>query len=236
MIVELGACTTRRGAVSSRDQHLAVGEQRRRRVDASNIHATGGFPSARGWVVELGAVVRVGAATIAKPASNQHRPVIEQRGGVAGTGFSHAARGRPLARGRVVKLGGSRARIRPRRTAIADPAGDQHLAVWEKRCCVTPTGSRHRAGSGPLACRRVIQLGAREKACSVAAPGNQHFTVRKQCRGMADARRGHAASRSPGIGTPKGWDSRASQQSDDEQSYYHLRANHSKAVHVCNLL
>jgi hypothetical protein len=65
---------------SSGDQHLAVGEQRRRRIDATNVHVASGSPSARGrplaggWVIEFGA----GGArtTVAAPAGDQHLAVV----------------------------------------------------------------------------------------------------------------------------------------------------------------
>src|SRR4029077_7739826 len=130
--------------------------------------------------------------------------------GMVGTGFCHAARGRPLAGGWVIEFGAGVAR-----TAVADPAGAQHLAVREKRCCLVGTGSGHAAADRPLACSRVIQLGAGEN-CGVAAPGNQYLAVWQQCSGMAGASGGHAASESPGIGTPMSWDDCARHYTDGE--------------------
>src|SRR6266849_7668708 len=184
---------------------MAVCEQRRRRVDTSDVHVAGGFPRAGGWVIELGTAVRVSEATIAKPAGDQHLTVGEQRSGVVAASYGHAARSHPLARGRVVELGSAGARSAYWGTAIAEPASDQHLTVREQRGSMVRASGGHAARGSPLSRSLVIQLGAGEN-CGVAAPGNQHFTVREQRGGMAGASGGDAASGSPGIGTPKGWD------------------------------
>ena len=70
-------------------------QQRCRRVGTSDAHAAGGFPRARGWIIELGTVVRAGEAATAKPAGDQHLSVREERGGMVGASVGHAARGSP---------------------------------------------------------------------------------------------------------------------------------------------
>lgn len=71
------------------------------------------------------------------------------------------------------------------------------MAVWSVR------GGCHGARGGPLTRSLVIPLGAGENR-GVAAPGNQHFSVREQRGGMACASGGHATGGSPGIGTAEG--------------------------------
>ena len=72
----------------------------------------------------------------------------------------HAASGRPLAGGRVVKLGAASAGNNAGVADADEPARDQHLTAREQRRCLEGADCGHAAGDGPLARCWTVELGA----------------------------------------------------------------------------
>ena len=127
--VELGAGELGDGAVgdevSSGDQHLPVGEQRRRVKFRGRVHVPGasGRPGVGRPVVEMGVTRNT---VLVPPSSNLGLSGAEQRQRVADPGRGHTklAGPRPGAGGRVVELA--------RRAGELCASEDQHVSVREQ--------------------------------------------------------------------------------------------------------
>src|SRR5579864_3855302 len=102
-------------------------------------HAAGRRPLHSGRVIEL----RSGKArgSIGRPTGHQHLTVRKQSRGEGETASRHAARDGPLALSWVKKLSAGEVC-----TIKAQPAGDQHFSVGQKRGCVVVTRGVEAAG------------------------------------------------------------------------------------------
>src|SRR4029078_3898928 len=86
--------------VSSRHQHLAIGQQRRRVIDACGAGAAGATPASRGWIVKLGPAQ---VNTIVSP-RHQHLAIGQQRRRVARMSGAEAASAAPASSRRIIQL------------------------------------------------------------------------------------------------------------------------------------
>src|SRR5207302_1164617 len=96
------------------------------------------------WVIELGEVDR--KVGVVLPSCEEHLSALEQRCGVTYPRRVEPASNAPQTCVWVVQLGGV---SRIAKAAIVLPPCDEHLAVFEERCCVRAAGHVEAAGIAP---------------------------------------------------------------------------------------
>ena len=161
------------GAITACDEHLAVGQQRRRVTIACGGEAAGGRPGPARRIVEFRAreiAVVVAARLRRAPCRWAATSPCEIACG------GEAAGGRPGPARRIVEF---RAR---ERAAACHTACDEHLAVGQQRRRVTSACGGEAAGGRPGPARRIVEFRARENAAAVMTACDEHLAVGQQRR------------------------------------------------------
>ena len=165
-------------------QHLSVWEEGRRLVCASLRHGARSGPQPGGRVVQLsgsGSLADHGAAAHLSDGDapgDEHLAILEEGGGLIGTGSNHRARRCPGPAARVIQLGAGSG-CQP--IAAVGRAGHEDPAIGEQRCGIERVGREHRFGRRPGSRDRVVQLGRGQRVTG-AAVVRPASTLRAPCR------------------------------------------------------